>query len=202
MSKSGVIVINQIMVNSAVWLSLSGTAIKVYHLFRCKCIIAKKNHRSNKRSESIIDRIMNNGEIEFTYKEAEKQYGIARGRFLRAIDELIEKGFIDVAEPGGGIHKLKTLYAISERWRDYDTPLFRKMHRPERRFKCGFHKGNKLWLKAREKKSTAIRAHGGASAMLKNAHSEILAMRTDAHGQKVINRYNYCDGRYLCTQIA
>ena len=167
MSKSGVIVINQVMVNSAVWLSLSGTAIKVYHLFRCKCIIAKKNHRSNKRSESIIDRIMNNGEIEFTYEEAEKQYGIARGRFLRAIDELIEKGFIDIAEPGGGVHKLKTLYAISERWRDYDTPSFRKMHRPERRFKCGFRKGNKLWLKAREKKSTAIRAHGGASVMRK-----------------------------------
>lgn len=201
MNKSGVIVLDGLMVESPVWLSLSGTAIKVYHLFRRKCRFAKRSRRQGKRSEGLMERILNNGEIEFTYKEIEQQRRITAGRFTRAIDQLIEKGFLDVAEQGGGVHKLKTLYGISERWRDYGTTSFKEMHRPERSIKCGFRKGNKLWLKAREKKSTAIRAHGGASAMHKNAHGEILAMRTDAHGQKVINRYNYCDGRYLCRQI-
>ena len=202
MSKSGVVVLDKLMVQTPVWLSLSGTAIKVYHLFRCKCQFAKKSKRQGKRSEGLMERILNNGKIEFTYKEAEKQYGITRGQFVRAIDELIEKGFLDITEPGGGIRKLKTLYAISERWRDYDKASFRKMHRPERSIKCGFRKGNKLWLKAREKKSSAIRAHGGALAMLKNAHGEILAMHTDTHGQKVINRYIYRDDKGLCVKVA
>lgn len=201
MNKSGVVVLDKLMVQSLAWLSLSGTAIPVYLLFRCKCQFAKKNNRPGKRSEGLMERLLNNGEIEFTYKEIELQHGIKRGRFVRAIDELIEKGFLDITEQGGGVHKMKTHYGISERWRDYGTALFREMHRPERSIKCGFRKGNKLWIKAREKKSTAIRAHGGASAMRKNAHGEILAMRTDAHGKRVKNRYNYCDGRYLCTQI-
>jgi DNA-binding PadR family transcriptional regulator len=201
-SKGSVIVLEQLMAQSPVWLSLSGTAIKVYHLFRCKCRVAKRSRRPAKRSEGLMERILNNGEIEFTYKEAEQQYGITRGRFVRAIDELIEKGFLDITEPGGGVHKLKTLYAISERWRDYGTSAFQKARRPERSIKCGFRKGNKLWLKAREKKSTAIRAHGGASAMRKNAHGEILAMRTDAHGKKVVSRYIYRRDKGLCVQIA
>jgi hypothetical protein len=199
MSKSGVIVLDKLMVQFPAWLSLSGAAMPVYLLFRCKCQFAKKNKRPGKRSEGLMERILNNGEIEFTYIEARRKYGISRGRFVRAIDELIEKGFLEITEPGGGVHKQKTLYGISERWRDYGTPSFRQASRPERDPKCGFRKGNKLWQKAKRKKSSAIRAHGGASAMLKNAHSEILAMRTDAHGKKVKNRYNYCDGRYLCT---
>jgi hypothetical protein len=201
MGKSGVIVLDKLMVQSPAWLSLSGTAIIVYLLFRCKCQFAKKSKRQGKRSEGLMERILNNGEIEFTYIEAKKERGITKGRFVRAIDELIVKGFLDVTEPGGGVHKLKTLYGISERWRDYGTPSFRQARRPERSIKCGFRKGNKLWQKAKRKKSSAIRAHGGALAMRKNAHGEILAMRTDAHGKKLINRYNYCDGRYLCTQI-
>jgi|GEM_PF-823082 len=204
MSKSGVIVLNKLMVLSPVWLSLSGTAIKVYCLFRCKCQFAKRSPRygNGKRSDDLMGRLLNNGEIEFTYEEVEQQHGITAGRFVRAIDELIEKGFLDIAESGSGVYKLKTLYGISERWRDYKTPSFQQAHRPERQIKCGFQKRNKLWQKAKRKKSTAISAHGGALAMRTDAHGEILAMRTDAHGQKVINRYNFCDGRYLCTQVA
>jgi DNA-binding PadR family transcriptional regulator len=149
-----------------------------------------------------MERILNNGEIEFTYEEAEQQYGITAGRFVRAIDELVEKGFIDIPETGMGVHKVKTYYGISERWRDYETSSFREMHRPERSIKCGFCKGNKLWQKAKRKKSTAIRAHDRALAMRKNAHGEILAMHTDAHGQRIANRYKFCEGQWLCTKIA
>jgi len=145
-----------------------------------------------------MERILNNGELVFTYEEAKRLYGITAGRFTRAIEELVEKGFLDISETGMGLYKMATHYGISDRWRDYGTPSFRQVHRPERSIKCGFRKGNRLWQKARKKKSTAIRAHG---SMRKNVHGEVLAMRTDAHGQKIVNRYNCCDGRYLCTQI-
>jgi len=200
MSKSGVIVLDQAMVKSRAWLSLSRTALQVYLLFRCKCQIAKRNRRSSKRSETIVSRILNNGEIVFTYEEAKQRYGITSGRFARAIDELVEKGFIEIAASGMGVHKVESWYAISERWRDYGTPAFKAVKRPKPSVRGhGFRKGNTLWQKARRKKSTAIGAHG---AVLKIAHGEILAMRTDAHGQKIINRYRYCDGRYLCAQVS
>jgi hypothetical protein len=200
MSKSGVIVLEQMMVKSRAWLSLSGTAVQVYLLFRCKCQVAKRCRPPGKRSEGLLGRILNNGELVFTYHEAKRLYGITAGRFRRAIDELIEKGFLDIAETGMGLYKMATHYAISDRWRWWGTERFETAKRPEPSIRgCGFRKGNKLWQKAHRKKSSAIRAHGD---MLKIAHGEVLAMRTDAHGQKIVNRYNYCDGRYLCTQIA
>jgi hypothetical protein len=188
------------MIKSGAWLSLSGTAIQVYLLFRCKCQIAKRSRRPGKRSEGLIERLLNNGELVFTYIEAAQKHKITAGRFRRAIDELVEKGFIDITATGMGVHKVESLYAISERWQSYGTPLFRPAKRPVPNIRgCGFRKGNKLWQKAHRKKSTAICAHG---AMCKIAHGEVLTMRTNAHGQKIINHYNYCDGRYLCTQIA
>lgn len=200
MSKSGVIVLEQTMIKSSAWLSLSATAILVYLLFRCKCQIAKKSRRQDKHSEGLMERLLNNGELVFTYIEAAQKHKITAGRFRRAIDELVEKGFIDITATGMGVHKVESWYAISDRWRDWGTESFKSAKRPEPNIRgCGFRKGNKLWQKARRKKSTAIRAHG---TMCKIAHGEILVMRTGVHGQKVINRYNYCDGRYLRTQIA
>jgi hypothetical protein len=199
MSKSGVIVLGQTMVKSRVWLSLSGTAIQVYLLFRCKCQIAKKSSRPGKRSEGLIERILNNGEIEFTYLEAKDRYGFTFPRFSRAIGELVEKGFLDIAEPGGGVHKLKTLYGISERWKDYGTTNFKKVERPKRSIAIGFRRGNKLWQQAQKKKSTDAGVSGTTDARVSG---EVLAMHTDVSGRKIVNSYNYCDGRYLCTHIA
>ena len=39
--------------------------------------------------------IKNNGQIVFTYQEARNRYGISYSTFRNAIDELIDKGFID-----------------------------------------------------------------------------------------------------------
>lgn len=200
MSKGRVIVLDKTMVKSRAWLSLSRTAVHIYLLLRCKCQIAKKSRWSAKRSDDFMGRLLNNGELVFTYAEAKRLYGITAGRFSRAIDELVERGFIEITATGMGVHKVESWYAISDRWRDYGTPSFKTVKRPEPTIRSsGFRKGNTLWQKANRKKSTAIRAHG---AVFKNAHGEVLAMRTNAHGQKVVNRYNFCEGQWLCTQFA
>ena len=104
LSKGGVIVLDKLMVQSPVWLSLSGTAIKVFQLFRCKCQFAKKSKRPGKHSEGLMERLLNNGEIEFTYLEAKNKYGFTFPRFSRAIGELVEKGFLDITATGMGVH--------------------------------------------------------------------------------------------------
>ena len=51
-------------------------------------------------------------------------------RFMRAITELVDKGFIDIIHSGsGGIKGDKSKYAISERWRKWETELFVKKTR-------------------------------------------------------------------------
>ena len=74
-----------------------------------------KNKRTGRKTEYLF---VNNGELEYTYKEAEAK-GITRPRFRNGIDQLVERGFIDITHQGsGGVRGDKSKYAISERWRN------------------------------------------------------------------------------------
>ncbi len=175
---SAVIVLEQRLVKSAVWLSLSGTAKSVYLLFRTKCRVGKPPGKPGKRDWMIL----NNGELVFTYREALSKYGTTASRFRRALDELIEKGFIDVEAAGMGVHKVTTLYAISERWRDYGTPAFRPAKRPTPSIRNpGFKRGNKLWRRASKKNASVENAHG---AVRDNESAEVVTVQADVHGDK------------------
>ena len=81
----------------------------------------KRQMLKNGRQGKEQWRITNNGEIEFTYLEACGKFGITTGTFTNAINELREKGFIDIAASGQGVHKVKNLYSISRRWQKYGT---------------------------------------------------------------------------------
>ncbi len=84
--------------------------------------------KRSKRSDDWI--IKNNGEIVYPYSEAEKK-GIGRREFRNAIDELLEKGFLDITHQGsGGRSGDMTKYCIDVRWKDYGTPSFRSAKNP------------------------------------------------------------------------
>ena len=108
------------LAESAPFRQLSGTAIRIYLAFLTKRQVIK---RRVPKKEDFYE-TTNNGEIVFTYKEAENKHGIKEGTFRENRDRLVELGFIDIAQSGAGIYKCKTLYAISERWRKYGTPDF------------------------------------------------------------------------------
>jgi hypothetical protein len=129
-----VVVIDQQMLKSKAWLSLGGVAPQLYLLFRTKCQIVYGFGESGGRERVIA----NNGQIEFTYIEANEKYGLTQPRFTRGLDLLIKRGFIDIANSEGGLHKSKTLYAISERWRLYRTPDFVPAERPKSDTHMGF----------------------------------------------------------------
>ena len=122
-----IIVIEKGLLKSKAFRSLSGTTKNAYFDFRMKCRMTKTKARPGRKSERVI---LNNGEIEYTYSEAEKK-GIPRSTFMNCLDELIEKGFIDIAHSGsGGVKGDKSKYAISERWRAWGTDEFIKKTRP------------------------------------------------------------------------
>lgn len=67
--------------------------------------------------------LVNNGRIVFTYSEA-IDLNISKQQFLRARDELVEKGFIDIVHAGGGMEGDCSRYKISERYLKFGQPDF------------------------------------------------------------------------------
>jgi len=103
--------------------------------------------------------IINNGEIVFTYKEAKDKYGISYGAFRNAIDELREKGFIDISESGAGLYKSANLYSISDRWKLYGTADYGKPKpRPKGPINKGFQKGNDYGRNCKKEKTNCYKS--------------------------------------------
>jgi len=102
----------------------------------------------------------NNGEIVFPYKEAKKRFKIPKSSFARAIDKLMEHGFIDIAHLGGGLIGDCTRYSISNRWRNYDTDRFIQTKRPKDTRGFGFTAKNweeKTGRKRRKQSKSGIK---------------------------------------------
>jgi hypothetical protein len=130
-AKNRVAVIDQDLLKSKAWLSLGGIAPQVYMLFMCRRRIEKL--KVDKRKKPICT---NCTELVFPYREAERKFSITQPRFRRAIDTLIEYGFIDISTPGSGTARMASEYALSERWRDYGKPNFKQEKRSQ--VKVGF----------------------------------------------------------------
>jgi len=131
----GTYIKRDILESDAYW-DLTGSAPQIYMVFRLKCIFADRT--IGKRKERII---VNNGEITYTFVEAWKNHRIPKSTFLRARDQLIKVGLIEIAEDGGCHHTTK--YAISNNWRNYPEQTF---ERPK--------SGNLVGIKTRWTKDT------------------------------------------------
>ena len=129
------IVIDAGLVLSRAFLNLTGAAPHVYLLFLRRRRLVKLGRTGKERW--VIE---NNGNIVFPYAEAENKFGITRPRFQRAIDQLVEKGFLDIKHAGGGLMKDTSKYSISERWQDYGTDSFIQRNRKKDVRGLGFKK--------------------------------------------------------------
>lgn len=147
--------ISRAVIKSPSFLSLRiAAACQVYLIFLTKCQWEKAQIKPGSRDKAWL--LVNNGQIQFSYKEAREHYGISATRFTRAIDELVRVGLIDIAHSGFGLHKDVTLYAISERWQKYGTDEFEHRERPKRSQKIGFKCGNRHGRNCKPKKNSAV----------------------------------------------
>jgi hypothetical protein len=140
---SDIIVVERELLKSEPFRRLNGTAKTLYFDFRMKCTVKTMTPKLGRKKERVI---LNNGELEYCYSEAEKN-GIPRSSFMRGIDDLVRYGFIDVAYSGNGGKKGdKSLYGISERWRSWGTDDFVAATRPkDKRSGRGFKKGHEYY---------------------------------------------------------
>lgn len=147
---------------------MNGTAKTVLFDFMMRCRISGGG---KKRKDRVI---LNNGELVYPYSEAESK-GIPRSTFMRAVDDLVAAGFIDIAHSGSGGKKGDcSLYAISERWRDWGTDQFKPATRPkDTRRGRGFRKGNDIWQRSRqghERQSANMGVKNGNSTIAENGN--------------------------------
>lgn len=195
--ESTVIVLEQRLVKSRAWLSLTGMAPQVYLIFRTKCQISHRLRKSGRKGERVI---LNNGQIIFTYDEAEEKYGMTAPRFGRAINQLIDRGFINVTGTGMGVYKVTTTYAISDRWQDWGTARFEEAKRPAPSIRnCGFKKGNEEWKKARRKSPSDVCVHGAVNT---DVHGSAIAVNNNVHSPESGISRNSLEVENLCAEIA
>ena len=128
MSANKVIVLERELLESTAFRSLSSGSIIVFLDLRMRCRIKGVKGRDRNKAKVIL----NNGELVYTYAEAEtKNPPISTTRFMKAISELVEKGLIEITHSGTAGRKGDVnLYAISERWRKYATKEFETKERP------------------------------------------------------------------------
>ena len=107
--KSGGTFIERELFESDAFFSLSGFAPQLLILFLGKRNFQKGN---GKRKPMCV----NKNSIRFTYAEMTKKHGIKQPRFTRAIDDLLEKGFISIEYQGGACQGDKTVYALVDKW--------------------------------------------------------------------------------------
>ncbi|MHC4098789.1 MAG: hypothetical protein ACYSU3_22360, partial [Planctomycetota bacterium] len=130
--------------------TLTATAIKVLMIFLTK----RQCERLGRRGKEQWT-IKNNGEITFTYKEAKRKYGISDGAFRNAIDDLRNKGFLDIAESGAGLYKSANKYELCDRWKLYGTQEYQPPKpRLQKPINKGFQKGNQYGRNCTKKFST------------------------------------------------
>ncbi len=97
-------------------------------LYVLEFMARRQMHHINATREWVI---RNNGEIVFTYAEAEKNFGVSPSTHLRTLKKIHEVGFIDVAHYGGGMEGDCNKFSISKRWKQFGTPDFKKKEWPK-----------------------------------------------------------------------
>ncbi len=179
---------------SSAYRSLSKWSMLVYLDFLSKRKMEKVKHA--KRSDGWI--IKNNGEIVYPYIEAEHK-GIGRREFRNAIDELIEKGFLDITHQGsGGRAGDMTRYFIDDRWKDYGKSLFRPAKNPRRK-DTRKGRGWSAYHAKKEKSSVADlipeKAVSSNKSATPNEQSQILSSNRFDTPKEAANQVTIRDGK-------
>lgn len=127
------------MLDSPAIRSLSRVGMLLFLDFLAKRRMVAVGRRATKGRRSTSKQYVceNNGKIQFPYSEAVKK-GYSREQFRNGIDELQQKGFIDITHFGVGGRKPakgtgdSSLYSVDDRWRDFDEVTQRAVIPPKR----------------------------------------------------------------------
>ena len=96
---------------SRAFLSLTGFAPQLLIL-----ILGKRQFETQGRKGKEKRICKNCNKLNVTYAEFKNKFGITQPRMTRAINQLLEKGFLSIVHPGGMYRKDKAIYSLSTNW--------------------------------------------------------------------------------------
>lgn len=104
------------MAMSRAYLELSGFAPQLLVLFLLKRDFKNKVCRNGKQIT------MTYAELENIYNQGKEERnllkdGVSRPRIIRALDDLLAKGFLEIVRRGGAFQQDKTVYGLTDDWR-------------------------------------------------------------------------------------
>jgi len=114
-----------------------GPAVKCLNWFYEKVRFRVDRRKKGDKRYQPVD----NGEISFTYEEALRR-GVTNQQFSKSLKELHARGFIDIRKAGSGLMGDYTIYAISQRWKDFGMPQFEHAAFPKSNY-VGYRRGGK-----------------------------------------------------------
>jgi len=79
-------------------------------------ILGKRQFQNHGRKGKQKRVCVNCKRLNVTYTEFKNKYGITQPKMTRAIDQLLERGFISIVHPGGTFRQDKAVYALSNNW--------------------------------------------------------------------------------------
>ena len=136
------------------WEILESTAFKTLSAKGIHVLLRFLQKRTWTKPKREKKRVFNNSGLSFTYAEA-NELGISTSQYHTILRKLVEVGFIDIEHQGGGLARDYSRYGFSDRWRDYGTPVFKKVLKP-RKLQQGLDVQS--WKRQKIKKATENRS--------------------------------------------
>ena len=99
------------MFESEAYLALTGFSPQLLTL-----ILAKRQFENHGRKGKQRRICINCDKLNITYTEFKNKHGITQPKMTRAIDQLLEKGFLSRIYPGGTYRQDKAVFALSSNW--------------------------------------------------------------------------------------
>lgn len=122
--KNDCLVLSKKMIRSKAFIKLTGAAKQIYLELRMRLKLdCYKPNRRNRRNEKFY--AGNNGKLVLRYSDIHKMFGYSTATISKAIDRLVENGFIEIAELGIGAKRISHKIALIKNWEKYGTDEFK-----------------------------------------------------------------------------
>jgi DNA-binding MarR family transcriptional regulator len=112
--------INKLLIRHKAFIKLTGAAKQILLELYMRLKVNSTGKGKNQRFFAE-----NNGELKLTYKSIHKQFGYSTATISKAIDQLVAKGFIEIAVLGCGVKRQSHKIALITNWQEYGTDNFK-----------------------------------------------------------------------------
>jgi len=142
------------MIDSEAYQALRSVhSVKALIYFWQKAEYAKEKKKPGQEScIGNLSKILNQGKMSFEYRIAGYR-GMRPDQFSRALKELFRYGFIDFSKHGCGVKGDYSTFALSDRWKQFNTPAWKEIPFPDSdTYKVGYRSEEFKERKRRERK--------------------------------------------------